>query len=80
MTSEDVRSELEKEPFEPFRIHLLSGKAIDVTSPNAATLLQNSVMVFRNWHQRQASGYDVIALRNIERIEQRPRTSRRKSA
>ena len=81
MTSEDIKSELYKEPFVPFRLHLVSGKTLDIFDPNAATLLQNALLVFRNWRQRIATGYDVISLRNIERIEQRPRQSRpRKSA
>ena len=81
MTSEDIKSELDKEPFVPFRLHLVSGKVIDVDAPHAATMLQNAVLVFRKWRDKKATGYDVLALRNIERIEQRPGNGRsRKSA
>jgi hypothetical protein len=72
MTSKDIEAELQKEPFIPFRLHLVSGKVIQVPRPEAAWLMQNTVLVFqkpgRTGHK--ASGYDVIAFRNIERIEQ----------
>jgi hypothetical protein len=71
MTSEDIRSELEKEPFVPFRLHLVSGDAVDVIMVGQAEMLQNSVLVFQR--EPRPNGeilYDVIALRNIERLEQ----------
>jgi hypothetical protein len=73
MTSQDIKAELEKDPFVPLRLHLVSGKTIDVPFPSAAWVLQISVLVFQNVQQgsQSASGYDVVALRNIERIEQR---------
>jgi hypothetical protein len=69
MTSQDFRSELEKQPFVPLRIHLVSGREVDVLWPNAAWMLQNAVLVF-HIPGNTAAGYDVIALRNIERLEQ----------
>lgn len=71
MTSEDVRSELEKRPFVPFRLHLVSGHAVHVKMERQAWMLQNAVMVFQP--AADSAGemlYDVIALRNIERLEQ----------
>ena len=71
MTSEDVRSELEKEPFIPIRLHLVSGHSIEVRRAEDATMLQNAVLVLQPFDPRFAdAGYDTIALRNIERIEQ----------
>jgi hypothetical protein len=74
MTSKDFAAELDKKPFVPFRLHLVSGKVINVTNQAAAWLMQNSVLVFQNAKPgtQRVAGYDVIALRNIERIEQRP--------
>jgi hypothetical protein len=69
VTSEDLRSELEKQPFVPLRMHLVSGKTLDIASQDAAWMLQNSVLVFHIPHNKE-SGYDVVALRNIERLEQ----------
>jgi hypothetical protein len=73
MTSKDIEAELQKDPFVPLRIHLVSGKVVEVPVPGAAWLLQNAVLVFQkakagSW---RVGGYDVIAFRNIERIEQR---------
>ena len=71
MTSEDIRSELEKESFIPFRLHLVSGKTVDVTMRGQAEMLQNAVLVFqRDSGPDGETLYDVIALRNIERLEQ----------
>jgi hypothetical protein len=38
MTSEDVKQELERDPFVPLRLHLASGKTIDVPYPNTPWL------------------------------------------
>jgi hypothetical protein len=67
MTSEDVRSELDRQPFRPLRLHLVSGKTIDVTATGQAYMLQNAVMIVPD---PRADRYDVVALRNIERLEQ----------
>ena len=73
MTSEDVTSELDKLPFAPFRIHLVSGKTIDVPDSGLAFMLQNAVMVFQRQEDDQDTPpYDIISLRNIERLEQVP--------
>jgi hypothetical protein len=82
MTTKDIEGELEKQPFIPLRVHLVSGKTIDIPFSNAAWLLQNALLVFQ--HARpgkvRIDGYDVIALRNIERVEQRPRKPRSSAA
>jgi hypothetical protein len=71
MTSEDVKSELHKQPFIPFRLHLVSGQTVDVRMVRQAELLQNTIMVFQEKPQPDGEIlYDVISLRNIERIEQ----------
>jgi len=71
MTSEDLRSELEKHPFTPIRIHLVSGYSIEIMKASDATMLQNSVLITHAPDPRfEEAGYDVVSLRNIERIEQ----------
>ena len=72
MTGEDVKQELEREPFMPLRLHLASGQKIDIPYPNTAWVRQNTlVIVFPLAPGSAAIGnYDVIALRLIERIEQ----------
>ena len=82
MTSKDIAGELEKQPFVPLRIHLVSGKTLDVPFANAAWLLQNAMLIFQHAKpgKSRVDGYDVVALRNIERVEQRPRKTRTSAA
>jgi hypothetical protein len=72
MTEGEIIGELDKDPFQPFRLHMVSGKVFDILLPNAAHPLANSLLVLRNPvpGTRKAEGYDVIAYDNIERIEQ----------
>jgi hypothetical protein len=86
MTENELIAEIQKDPFVPFRIHLVSGKVVDVLAPTAAHTLSNALLVLRNptLGSPKAEGYDVVAYHNIERIEQlhlgkRP-TSKRKPA
>jgi hypothetical protein len=71
MTSEDVLQELERDPFVPLRLHLASGKTMDIEYPQTAWLRQNTLLVVHPVRPRsqQIGNYDVIALRLIERIE-----------
>ena len=84
MTEEELLAEIEKEPFRPFRLLLVSGKVVDVLAPSAAHTLANSLLVLRNptLGRPMAEGYDVVAYENIERIGQldigkRPGSKRR---
>jgi hypothetical protein len=45
---------------------LVSGKTIDVTNAGQAFMLQNAVMILPD---SRPEGHDIVALRNIERIE-----------
>ena len=70
MTSEDVRSELEHDPFLPFRLHLVSGKTIDVHAADRGWMLQNAILIVGRGALGDSEGlYHVVALRNIEMIE-----------
>jgi len=72
MTTEDLRQEVEREPFVPLRLHLSSGKTIDVEHPNSAFVRQNTVLIVHRLAPGSAAigNYDVVAIRLIERIEQ----------
>jgi hypothetical protein len=72
MTSKDLEAELERQPFIPLRVHLVSGKTIDIPGPGVGVLLRNALLVFQNPRPNRvrADGYDVISFRNIERLEQ----------
>jgi hypothetical protein len=72
VNEQDLREGLNQDPFAPVRIHLVSGKTIDVLRPGAAWTLKRRLLIFRNPAAlgTSAEGYDVIAYENIERIEQ----------
>jgi hypothetical protein len=80
MTSEDIQSELEREPFRPFRIHLVSGKEFVVNSPNDAHMLRDAIMVFERRKPRSEwpDKYHVFDLMNIERVEILPSNGKHK--
>jgi hypothetical protein len=67
MTSEDVQSQLERKPFKRLRFRLVSGKEIDISGPEEASVLQNSVMIIPD---PMIDRYNVISLQNIEEIQQ----------
>ena len=72
MTENELIAEIQKDPFVPFRLHLVSGKTVDVLAPTAAHTLSNALLVLRNptIGAPKAEGYVVVAYHNIERIEQ----------
>ena len=72
MTSEDVKRELDHEPFIPLRLHLASGQKIEIPYPNTAWIRQNTIVIVHPLRPGtvEIGNYDVIALRLIERIEQ----------
>ena len=71
MTSEDLKQELERDPFVPLRLHLSSGQTIDITQARTAWLRQNTMLIVHPLARNTSliGNYDVIALRLIERIE-----------
>ena len=71
MTSEDLRQELERDPFVPLRLHLASGKVMDIDDPVTVWLQQNALLLMHRLRpgSQEIGGYDVIAFRLIERIE-----------
>jgi hypothetical protein len=78
VTREDLQSELEQPPFIPFRLHLVSGKTIDVSGAGEGWMLRRSILITRRRQHREPS-YNVIALINIERIERLDQASTRSS-
>lgn len=65
MTSEGVKSELEKSPFVPLRVHLVSGKTVEIVMPGIAWMLQNALFVLHDVCGTRDETYDVISSRNI---------------
>jgi hypothetical protein len=71
MTSEDLKQEIERDPFVPLRLHLSSGQTMDVEYANSAFVRQNTLLIVHRLAPNTAAigNYDVVALRLIERIE-----------
>jgi len=82
MLKEQVRTILKREPFTPFRIHLVNGKHYDVDHREVARFLGYGVLVFIGLKEgtHQAKGYDRFSFEQIARIEDRPAARRRKKA
>ena len=78
MTWEDVQSELDKLPFVPFRLHLVSGRTGDVMAPRSGYMLRNALLLLQDPSRSADAGYNVIALRNVEMLEQLTTTKRAK--
>lgn len=72
MTKENIQSELDRQPFRPLRLHLVSGKFVDIRTPAAAFMLDHAVMIFRRPRPEddESDRYDIIAIRGIEWMEQ----------
>ena len=68
MTREDIEAELDQRPFLPFRLHLASGKTLDVMNSGEGWMLRRSILIMRRRAKREAS-YDIVALVNIERLQ-----------
>ncbi|MGH7214103.1 MAG: hypothetical protein ACREIT_05010 [Tepidisphaeraceae bacterium] len=72
MTSEDMKQELDREPFTPLRLHLSSGQTLDVRHAHTAWVRQNTLLLVHPIKPgtHEIGNYNVIALRLIERVEQ----------
>jgi hypothetical protein len=77
MTGEDIKQELERDPFVPLRLHLASGKTIEIQYAGTAWIRQNTLLIVHPLRQgtQEIGSYDVVALRLIERVEQIRTTS-----
>jgi hypothetical protein len=72
MTEEQIKEEIDIEPFKPLRLHLVSGKRLDVMRPDAVMPMRDRLLLFINLAQsgRGAETYNIVAYQNVERIEQ----------
>ena len=68
MTRKEIEEELYRVPFLPFRVHLLSGKALDVNDSGEGWMLKQSLLITRRRKNREPS-YNVVSFFAIERLE-----------
>ena len=68
MTRREIEEELNRVPFVPFRLHLVSGKTLDVNDNGEGWMLEESVLITRRRKSREPS-YNVVPFGAIERIE-----------
>ena len=72
MAPKQLQQEIDRDPFVPVRLHLASGKTIDIRHAGAAWILSYGLLVFHGTQPGKsfATGYDVINYRLIEKVEQ----------
>jgi len=72
MNEEQIKEEFDAEPFQPLRLHLVSGKTVDVLRADAVMPLRDRLLLFLNMAKsgRGAETYNIISYAGIERIEQ----------
>ena len=60
-----IQELLDKEPFEPFRIHLSDGRRYDITNPNLVVVMESQLFVaFPN-----SNRWTFISFRNITSVD-----------
>ena len=80
MHKEDIRVELNRQPFIPLRLHLKNGKMFDVPFREVAHIVFSGLLVLIGLKEgtRSAKGYDRFAFEEIVRIESRPAAGRKR--
>jgi hypothetical protein len=68
MNREDLREYLEREPFQPFRLHLSSGAFFDIRQPQLAYVSRSTLTVGQSVETDQQR-FVVIALVHIVWLE-----------
>ena len=78
MKEEAIRAAIDREPFVPFRLHLKSGKTLDVPFRSVAHIVVYGLLVFIGLKEgtQSAKGYERLAFDDIVRIEERPRSGK----
>ena len=82
MQKEQIRAELERDPFVPLRLHLRSGKTFDVPFREVAHMVAGGVLVLIGLKPgtHTAERYDRFAYDEIVRIELTTGRGRRRKA
>lgn len=64
-------AEIERQPFQPLRLHLADGRTIEIDDPDVAVISNFALYLFkiRRQHRRAADDTHVISLRHIVSFE-----------
>ena len=64
MTRAELRSRLDREPFEPFRVHVTDGRHYDIRDPKLAVPTENRLFIVF-----ERDGFADVVLRHVTAIE-----------
>jgi hypothetical protein len=66
-----LTTEIEREPFQPLRLHLADGRTVEIDDPDVAVISNFALYLFkiRRQHRRVADDTQVISLRHIVSFE-----------
>ena len=76
MDRAQIESELRREPFVPFRLHLADGRSLDVPFRHVIVFQELSLIIFKGVKEegrRVATSYEHLPYDRIERIGHRRR-------
>lgn len=51
MTAQNVLGYVKAEPFRPFRVHMASGRTVDVRHPEMVKVLKSNLLIFEASHE-----------------------------
>jgi hypothetical protein len=74
MTREEIQTELQRDPFTPFRLRLVKGKKLDVPFPHVIVFRKTGIIIFKGVKKpgsHVATGFEVIEFDQISGIERR---------
>jgi hypothetical protein len=70
MTRETIQGYIRAEPFRPFRVHLVSGRSLDIRHPEMIRILRSTILIFKpaDGPQDFSDEWDTVSLMLIESI------------
>ena len=81
MTSEEFRRALKAEPFVPFRVHMVSGRVLDVPHPDFAACPPGfRIAVIYDRKDRAIDNVDLLLVESIEFVKRSNDKGRRKAS
>ncbi len=69
MTTDAYRNLLRRQPFQPFRLVMSSGKSYEVRHPEMAMVLKNDILIGVNIQDGEPSEFDICPLFHVASVE-----------